>query len=179
MPEFIRPEFITKQDYDELKLRDPKYYVDGRWDYMSRAIALINDHVKSDIKTVIELGPHCFSIVKSDADVICLNKHHYKDPAYCFDAGRDFPWPVNKKYDLFIGLQVLEHLQDKTKAFAEIRKIADHAVISIPYMWKCSTPGDCHNQLNEQHMKDWSGTVPDASAIVRSRLICYYDFSKN
>ena len=49
------------------------------------------------------------------------------------------PWPVvDKQYDLFIALQVWEHLSNnQSRAFREVMRISKAVVLSFPYNWDC------------------------------------------
>ena len=59
------------------------------------------------------------------------------------------PWPVaDKAYDLFVALQVFEHLGDEQpQTFAEVRRVAKHAILSLPIDWEMPDPTNCHHML--------------------------------
>ena len=47
------------------------------------------------------------------------------------------------KYDLFVALQVFEHLRDRQReAFREVRRVARHAIISLPIGWRWTARPD-------------------------------------
>ena len=71
------------------------------------------------------------------------------------------PWPyADKQYDLFIALQVFEHLRDRQpEAFLEVRRIARHAIISLPIDWVMSNPRNCHHQLSNERALSWFAPV--------------------
>ena len=52
------------------------------------------------------------------------------------------PWPIpGGRYDLFVALQVFEHLGTSQRAaFAEVRRVARHAIISLPIEWEMDDP---------------------------------------
>ena len=78
------------------------------------------------------------------------------------DARRT-PWPMeDDAYDLFVGLQVFEHLVDsQNAAFQEVRRIAKHAVISLPIDWVMKDPTNTHHQIsNEQALTCLEPVVP-------------------
>ncbi len=143
-------EFITKSDHDFVASTDQKYYgVHGdRWEYISRVIEIIQSLGIEG--SVLELGAHELPICKR-SDVIDIVPHpHVK---YVFDATVT-PWNVPDDYDLFIGLQVWEHLGDKQKeAFQEVKRVARSAILSFPYMW--NYPGDIHHGIDEDKISEW------------------------
>jgi hypothetical protein len=67
------------------------------------------------------------------------------------------PWPVgDRQYDLFVALQVFEHLGTRQdEAFREVRRVARHAIISLPIDWEMADPTDCHHQLSSEKVLSW------------------------
>jgi len=159
---------ITKKDFDEVADKD-MYYVAKRWDYYKYVIEMI-ERIQPD--SVIELGAYKLPLVK-DCDVMDI--HPYVENTIIQDAN-DMPWNIDKEYDLFIGLQCMEHFKDPRAVFQEIKRISKSAIISIPYMWKTSS--ESHNGLNESTLREWSGVEPASQDIVRRRLIAYYKFEE-
>ncbi len=141
--------------------------------------------------SVLELGPYLFSIAKeavtmgiapeADPD---MKYYTRKDPAYDLVHDADvIPWPLeDRSFNLFIGLQVLEHTSDKRKVFAEIERVAHYAAITLPYKWQVKDPGNCHTGINEDVIRGWSGREPVYSRVIanvtgrNSRIFLFYDF---
>ena len=71
------------------------------------------------------------------------------------------PWPVgDKAYDVFIALQVFEHLRDRQReAFLEVRRIARHAVISLPIDWEMDDPTNCHHRIPNERVLSWFAPI--------------------
>ena len=71
------------------------------------------------------------------------------------------PWPVDDKaYDLFMALQVFEHLTDRQReAFLEVRRIARHAIISLPIDWVMDDPRNCHHQISNERVLSWFAPI--------------------
>ncbi len=164
----IRP--INRDEFDAMARVFP-YYKD-RWGYTAVACgevgALIDRH---GLRTALELGPHLRSVVVG-ADVI-----DRKTPAGIEVEGRvivhdarRFPWPIeDAHYDLFVALQVFEHLQERqAAAFREVRRIARHAVISLPIDWEMDDPNDCHHRISNERALGWFAPVVP-SRIVENR----------
>ena len=164
---------ITENDFRQVAEQD-SYYVDRRWDYFCEVTKILNE---INLGKVLELGPRRLPMVR-DADImdtrdwgLPLTWHH---DACCV------PWPVpGDSYDLFVALQVWEHLREaQVEAFAEVRRIASRAVLSFPYQWNC--PKDrIHHGITREMIAEWTHHLVPARVIVvgseRRRLICYFD----
>lgn len=165
--EELRP--ITRGEFLVLEMSHPYYR--GRWEYYGAAVDLI----KADRpKSVLELGPHQFSLVKG-ADVMDRSGA-MESVAYRYDATKT-PWPIeNKKYDLFVALQVWEHLEGKQQeAFSEVMRVSRRAILSFPYKWDC--PGDCHHAIDDEVIGKWTKrTAPKKTSQVGPRKLYYYVF---
>jgi len=127
-------------------------------------------------KNTFELG--CFDQpIVLDGDT--MDKNSIVEPTYVWDA-TIFPWPVKKKYDTFISLQVWEHLKGKqNKIFNKVSNMFDWAILSFPYKWKLQE-GHSHNRINKKKISEW--TFPFKPVIkpkrIRSRIIYIFNFSK-
>jgi len=146
---------INYQDFIDLSRPREEYYA-GRWAYFREVIKMVEE---IDPRSVLELGPALFTIVKNSDIMRKPEIDVWGAPAdvqameYLHDATIT-PWPVCKKYDLFIALQVFEHLTGRqAQAFQEVKRIARYAILSLPYKWDC--PVDNAN-YPEHHMIDES-----------------------
>lgn len=138
-------------------------YYNGRWGYVSKALAeastLIQTH---DLRTALELGAPVRPIIFG-ADVIDIRARPELDPTVpitIHDATKT-PWPVgDKAYDLFIALQVLEHLRDRQReAFLEVRRVSRHAIISLPIDWEMDDPRNCHHRISQERALAWFAPI--------------------
>ncbi|NCA68135.1 MAG: hypothetical protein EOM87_08755 [Clostridia bacterium] len=154
-------ECISYEDFCELNKPHEDYYL-GRWAYFKEVIKMV-DEIKPD--SVLELGPALFTLVKN-SDIMRkpeIDKwgvpSGVKSVEYLHDATK-MPWPVDKKYDLFIALQVFEHLVNcQAEAFQEVKRIAKYAILSLPYKWDC--PKDNanypeHHMIDENTILNWT-----------------------
>ena len=153
---------MAQEDFAQLMQLDGLYYA-GRWEYYREVVALIRGEV---VAKVLELGPSVMPVVK-DADVMVKPENDtWRRPAvrapreYLHDATVT-PWPIgDREYDLFVALQVWEHLAGKQReAFAEVKRIARMAILSFPYLWDC--PKDNrnypeHHMIDERIIADWT-----------------------
>lgn len=154
------------EDFKEL-LDGPmgKYFI-GRWEYFKEVINII---ANLDIDSVLEVGPGSHTIVKN-CDIMVrpeddvwgrpLNKIN---ELIAHDA-TEKPWPiVDMKYDLFIGLQVWEHLDNKqARAFREVMRTCKMAILSFPYNWNCPKENANypeHHMIDKELIGDWTCNI--------------------
>lgn len=118
-------DLINYSDFEELLTSSRGMYYEGRWAYFSEVINMIQE--TEGISKVLELGPSSQTIVKN-CDIMVRPENDvwgrpqkYVEKEYEHDA-TVAPWPIkDKEYDLFIALQVWEHLEGKQKeAFKEV-----------------------------------------------------------
>ncbi len=142
------PTTISYGEFRKLKKEDP-YYA-GRWNYMRKVLDIVE---RESPEKVLELGPRKAPLVKG-SDTMDM-RFHGCEITYTHDA-RTLPWPVeDKKYDMFIALQVWEHLEGKqAEAFREVMRTSRSAVMSFPY--KRYFPGDCHHDIDEKVISEWT-----------------------
>ena len=159
-------------------------YYKGRWRYMSVASAVVGDLIDTyRLTTALELGPHLQPVVVG-ADVLELvPKAEIRTTGQILvhDA-RLVPWPIgDKRYDLFVALQVFEHLgQSQRDAYREVCRIARHAVISVPIDWQMTDPKNCHHQISPATALSWFAPVVPTRVEVgngghRKRLIYIFE----
>jgi len=161
---------MTYSEFEELRKQDP-YYKKSRWEYLKEVIDIIT---KESFNSVLELGAYKQPIVHR-SDIMDVNPDR-PNLTYLHDATK-IPWPVeDSKYDLFIALQVWEHLKDKQKeAFKEVIRISKMAILSFPLNWNC--PGNCHHNITEEKISEWTLHVNPVKKIKvgkKSKRIIYF-----
>lgn len=185
-------EVLTHDEFT--KLTTGNAYYDGRWAYLEKVGQIVTE---SKPQSVLELGPSFLTIVK-DCDIMYLPDidtwgipEIINGKSYAHDA-RMIPWPIDDKYyDMFIALQVFEHLDGKQKqAFQEAKRIAKSIVLSLPYKWKCPKDNThyypSHHMIDENVIIDWAdGEMPEKIIYIErtgeriskgERIICYWKF---
>ena len=151
----IRP--IAKREFDALA--QAFAYYRGRWGYVSLACQEADKLIDTyGLTSALELGAHLRSIIVG-ADVMDRRmppEFEAEGRAIVHDATK-VPWPMGEKsYGLFVALQVFEHLGDvQTAAFAEVRRVARHAIISLPIDWVMDDPTNCHHQISHERALAW------------------------
>jgi hypothetical protein len=92
---------------------------------------------------------------------------------------RNVPWNIeNKKYDVFVGLQVFEHLSpNQSEIFKEIERISKYCILTVPYMWDC--PNDIeHHMITDDIISKWTlGYKPYRKSINSGRLMICFKFN--
>jgi len=157
----VRP--ILRAEFDAMAAADP--YYKGRWRYTSVALAeaakLI---VRDDIRTALEVGAPVKPTL-TGADVMDYRLREELDPGVeitVHDATM-VPWPfADKQFGLLIALQVFEHLGTRQpEAFGEVRRVARHAIISLPIDWDMGDPFNVHHMIPLERVLAWfAPTVP-------------------
>jgi hypothetical protein len=184
---------IDLTDFENLLNGPMGEYYNGRWEYIKVVIDIVNRQKPS---SVLELGPGQHTIVKGCDIMLKPEDDRWGRPinpvgkVYLHDA-TEKPWPIaDRKYDLFIALQVWEHLSNKqSRAFREVMRISRAAVFSLPYRW--NVPKDNanypeHHDIDEQLIGDWTLNI-EPREIVRvmktgekvsqeARIIYYWVF---
>jgi len=163
---------MTFEEFKAMAQEHPYYR--GRWPYFARAILMASE-IEPEPETVLELGPGPGrKPVMVGADTMDWSR-----AGICHDA-MSVPWPLaDKAYDLFIALQVWEHLDGfQVEAFAEARRIARRGLLSFPVGW--SSP---RHDVSAAQIDAWThGTKPVRSEEVGSgdllRRIMLYDFGE-
>jgi len=156
-------ETLTFEEYEKLLSGPMGDWYNGRWSYYGPVIELITE---LSIKNALELGPgkitmikNCDVMVKPDDDF--WGKPDKNVSKIIQHDATEKPWPIkDKEYDLFIALQVWEHLNSRqTKAFREVMRISKMAILSFPYNWNC--PKDNanypeHHMIDKELIGDWT-----------------------
>ena len=158
---------ITRDQFEkEAKATGNPYWLNSwhrRWLYYEQAarLAFTVPH-----ETVLEAGTEGLWVFPGAASV-----------AVGFDLREPFP-VADKAFDLFIALQVWEHLEGRqAAAFAEVRRIAGAAVLSFPYCWTAGGPE--HEGIDMPRIVEWaSGVKPCVVSVVTSRAVCLWKFGK-
>jgi hypothetical protein len=156
--------YLTQKDFF-YKCKTLKYWKgqESRWNYLSSVVNMAKEITP---ESILELGSMGVSIadVSHTMDIVPIPGINY-----LFNA-TETPWPISDKvYDIFIALQVFEHLDDKRilqrKVFDEAARVAKNIIISVPFMWK-KTRLKNHIGINDKTVLCWaSGKEPDAEKI--------------
>lgn len=160
----------TEADFQHALGESP--YYGGRWGYYHLALGFAGRP-----ESVLELGPHRLPLFPG-GDTMDMSPT--LAPTFRHDA-RVLPWPVETgRYDLFVALQVWEHLgASQADAFSEVVRIARRAVLSFPWEWDC--PNDpTHHGVNAAVVARWTLGVPVAGQALSpdgARLVCCWEFA--
>ena len=187
-------------DADEYLQRTEELpYYRSRWSYLSKVSEIAADLIsRYELRSALELGPYKVPMVLG-ADVMDVAKWEVPGdtPHVILHDASKIPWPIQVKYDLFLALQVLEHLdadQDgvrirnlagiQREAFKEITRISRYAIISLPIDWSMDNLNDCHHMISHNQALSWfEPRIPDQVVIVndttRKRVIYVFEELKS
>lgn len=168
----------TEQEIQWLA-KDKRYYGRERLSYMKVTGREVRGMIsRLGIESVLELGPYQVPLVEGsdvmDRDVtrcgrlpggVWNESDREFELAIEHDARR-CPWPIPlKSYDLFIALQVFEHLSPfQPQAFQEVRRIARHAIISLPIGWKGED--EIHRGITPEMALEWFAPVKPTRVVM-------------
>jgi hypothetical protein len=179
-PPPIRP--LRHVELVDLAAAEPYYR--PRLGYLAVAGSVVAEMVaRKRLRTALELGPHLRSlIVGADVmDVIRRDGLQAEGRRIVADATKA-PWPVeDKAYDLFVALQVFEHLGTRQpEAFREVRRIARNAILSLPIDWVMADPRNCHHGLTDEQVLAWFAPIAPTRVVVgnaghRKRLLYVFE----
>ncbi|MBE6493596.1 MAG: methyltransferase domain-containing protein [Methanosphaera stadtmanae] len=175
----FKDKIITKDDFNEM-LEKNSYYK-GRWAYFNEIITQL--HKMENINTVLEMGPYKLPFVKG-SDVIDFTEKYRED--YPFEVSNFIkhdcsktPYPIkDKKYDLVIACQVLEHLGihgEQVKIFKELKRISKRVLLSLPYKWFVPNMRD-HHMIDKRMIKTWTKMEPTYELVSATRILQLYEF---
>ncbi len=178
------PPIRPLRSHELVRLATTVPYYRARRGYMSVAGVAAADLIdRKSLRTALELGPHLRSLIVG-ADVMDLSARselRAEGRVIVQDATRP-PWPVgDKAYDLFVALQVFEHLGTRQpETFREVRRVARNAILSLPIDWEMDDPRNCHHRLSHERVLSWFAPVVPTRVLVgnpgrRKRLIYVFE----
>lgn len=168
--------YLTRIDFEAMRALDKYYANTERWDLYAAAIRLL-EAIDPNPAKVLELGPYKLPLVSH-----CATMDMRRRPTILHDA-RETPWPVkNGEFDVFVALQVWEHLGDQQiPAFDEVRRIAKTALLSFPFLWNCKS-NPSHHMIDSETIARWTRQYqPTSSEVIPSksgyrRVLYRFDF---
>jgi len=170
---------ISKSEFEELSKADPDYYK-NRWEYMSEAVWALEKMIPA--VRGVELGHYRFSVIKNGHTIdIKLNNL----PDYCLDA-KVTPWPIaDKYYDTVVAMQVMEYMDNKPAILREIMRIAESAVVTLPYRWPLSAD-KVHRNIDDRTLSEWFGDkwffkkiIENSVCSSRRKVMLIFDFTED
>ena len=156
-PDFSGIRAMTSREFKRVASKSPYYR--GRWEYMSVASRIAGELIdRHRLRTALELGPFMRPLIVG-ADV--MDRREVPDleseGSVVIADAKATPWPfTDDQYDLFVGLQVFEHLGTaQNTAFGEVARVAKHAIISLPIDWTMPDPKNVHHQISHEKALSW------------------------
>ena len=85
-------------------------------------------------------------------------------------------WKADRKYDLVLCMQVLEHISDVVTFTRKLFDCGSVVIISVPYRWPAGEhDGHIHDPVDELVLKKWTDRDPIETSVIDRRLVCAYD----
>ncbi len=94
-------------------------------------------------------------------------------------------WEPDKRYDVVLCLQVLEHVPPVEEFAAKLLEIGRHVIVSVPYKWpETAMQGHVHDPIDRAKFLSWFPRRPDYMIVAREpmsrsqmsgRLVAYFD----
>jgi hypothetical protein len=178
------PPIRALRPYEIAELGAAIPYYRARTGYLGITAGIARTLIERDgLTTALELGPNRQPLILG-ADVMDIRLQPDLNT-----TGRQIsadatavPWPVpDKAYDLFVALQVFEHLGTRqADAFREVRRVARNAILSLPIDWDMADPRNCHHQLRHDKVLAWFAPVVPTRVVEgnggrRTRLIYVFE----
>ena len=175
--------FLTKEEVLTFQPNDP-YYNENRWDHYYQE--MVDELSKfKNINSILEMGPYKAPLVEN-SDVIDIQNFSSHFPFKCNNVivhdCMETPYPIeDKKYDLVIACQVLEHLGyrgEQVDIFKEIARISKKAIISLPYKWHAPLARN-HHRIDEDVFDAWTkGFDYEYETTSQWTILRVYDFGE-
>jgi hypothetical protein len=179
-----RPPIRPLRNHELVELAAAEPYYKPRRVYLSAAGSVARELIeRRQLGTALELGPHLRPlIVGADVMDVVANEALRAEGQRIVHDATSIPWPVaDKAYDLFVALQVFEHLgTGQPEGFLEVRRIARHAILSLPIDWVMADPANCHHGLTNERVLGWFAPVRPTRVVVgnpghRKRLLYVFE----
>ena len=176
----LNKKFLTKDIIHNLEKND-EYYKD-RWSYYEEVIDIISS--LRNIDNILEIGPYKSPLIEG-IDVIDITDRYMGE--YPFKINKFYnhncietPYPIeDKKYDLVIACQVMEHLGmrgEQRRIFDEFERISNKVIISLPYKWFNPNMRD-HHMIDEKMIDYWANNrKPVFQSFINHRIVRVYEF---
>jgi len=178
------PPIRPLRNYELIDLGAAEPYYRPRRGYMNAAGVVALDLIeRKELRTALELGPHLRSLILG-ADVmdVVRNERLRAEGRQVVHDATKAPWPFpDKGYDLFVALQVFEHLGTRQpEVFLEVRRVARNAILSLPIDWVMADPRNCHHLVSHERVLSWFAPVVPTKVVVgnpghRKRLIYVFE----
>jgi Methyltransferase domain len=178
------PPIRPLKNHELVELADSEPYYRPRRVYLSAASDVARELIdRRRLRTALELGPHLRPlIVGADVMDVVRNEALRAEGQRIVHDATVVPWPfADKAYDLFVALQVFEHLGTRQPAaFREVTRIARHAILSLPIDWVMADPANCHHGLTNERVLAWFAPVVPTRVVLgnpghRTRLLYVFE----
>jgi trans-aconitate methyltransferase len=165
----------------EAAIADAYYESRKSMNYYRMVLALIQS---LNYRTVVDVGSRRSPVLEqlpASKERVTLDRLAVRSPPGIRHIVADFTtWVPDKRYDLVLCLQVLEHLDEPAAFLQKLFATGEDVIVSVPYRWK---KGACKYHLQDpvtlSKVVGWAGgRKPGGYWIVEDnglkRLICLF-----
>jgi hypothetical protein len=162
-------------------------YWESRQDLLYyQVVRILATSLAKDAGAVLDVGSHGSPYLEWFTDIPVRTSLDMVEP-YRADGitsvVSDFlAWEPDRRYDLVLCLQVLEHVPDATSFARKLLAAGDIVVISVPYRWrKGASKNHVQDPVTIGKIVGWFGRRPDYAHLVvepvsgKERLVCVFE----
>ena len=153
-----------------------------------RYVLWMAERLTAGARSLIDVGSHNTSIAEEFPWIphrVALDLNTpYSSPAVRGITADFLTFEPERRFDMALCLQVLEHVPEAPRFAKKLLDVADRVLISVPYRWPEGThPNHCQDPVNERKLARWFGRKPDYQIVVEEpfrapgnsrRLIAYF-----
>jgi len=183
------------QDHDDDDLEGEDVATSsGGGDYWNRrqhmlyyqVVRIIAQGLSKDARSVIDVGSRNTPTLEWFPETLARTSLDLRVP-YTGDGVQsvtaDFlTWQPDRRYDLALCLQVLEHVKDARGFAQKLLGVAEVVLVSVPYRWpETKNPHHVHDPVTMDKIVSWFGRRPGYTFLVPEpiggveRLVCVFD----
>jgi len=159
-----------------------KYYEERKeYNYYKKVNEILS---KLQFTSIIDIGGRKSPILEKINNniyksLLDISKINNDDKNINYITADFYKWVPDKKYDVVLCLQVLEHLEKPTEFAQKLFDTGNKVIISLPYKW---AKGFCvhhiQDPVDEKLIKQWTNRNPLETYIIEDngvkRIICVY-----
>ncbi len=184
---------MQDHDDDELEDDDTPTVTPAR-DYWARrqdllyyqVVRIVAQGLAKDATSVIDIGSWDTPTLDWFPDTLARTSLDLRTPYRAegiTSVAADFlTWQPDRRYDLALCLQVLEHVKDARGFAQRLLEVANVVVVSVPYRWpEAKNKYHVHDPVTIDKIVSWFGRSPGYTFLVPEptsgieRLVCVFD----
>jgi hypothetical protein len=183
------------RDHDDDELEDGEEPAEGKpRDYWARrqhmlyyqVVRIVAQGLARDARSIIDVGswdtPTLDWFPETPSRTSLDLRMPYRGDGVQAVTADFLTWQPDRRYDLALCLQVLEHVADARGFAQKLLAVADIVLISVPYRWpETKNPRHVHDPVTMDKIVSWFGRPAGYTVLVPEplsgveRLVCVFD----